>query len=371
MKALFFTFLFMVPSAWAMDLELSGQHRARGVYYEQGDYSRDVKDIFTQRFKLKGAFSPNEVFESHFWMMTNYNWGDTNYKDAELRIYGYGDWKVSDEFMIRVGRAPYEIGHGTSMGINDYEKYPYVLDGLFLTYNTDNMIVDVWAAYLPKVFRGAVEEEKYRGSLGVALDIRAVPGVLKTATIYGIYADEVEQDDQYTRIGVDIGGDLDMVGYKVSAAAHGYQFNIDQWAVDAKLSYNFDFDARIYIGGHYESDNYDPFYHNRHSYAGKLDVAALGNGTVYGKAGIGYSPVENFEIGLLGLYFHSVGSWGQWAHAAQEGNTLSKEDVVELDLYIKKAYAGGFKIKLSGGLFDAFGQDTPYWQAQLNTTFDF
>jgi len=185
MKTLLSIIMFFIPTVWAMDLELGGQHRARGVYYEQGGVGQDLQDIFTQRFKLKGSFSPNEVFESHFWLMTNYNWGDTDYTDSEIRIYGYGDWKASDEFMVGLGRAPYEIGYGASLGLNDYEKYPYVLDGVFLTYNTDNMVVDVWGAYLPKVFQGSEEVEKYKESVGVVLDIRA-PGIFKTAAIYGI-----------------------------------------------------------------------------------------------------------------------------------------------------------------------------------------
>lgn len=363
--ALFFT----TPFAFAMDVEFGGQHRARGAYYQQ-----DINNIFVQRFKLSGAFRPNEMFESHFWLMTNYNWGDTNYSDNDVRIYGYGDWKVSDEFMVRLGRAPYQIADGSSIGMNDYEHYPYVLDGVFFTYNTESLAVDVWGAYLPNVWRGSDEQGEYISAGGVSLDVRSLPEEFKMANLHGVYA-VGDGDKTHIRLGLGIGGDVSGLDYKLTGAIHGAKLEeiIDQYAVDAQLGYTLDFDARIYVGGHYESEKYDPFYYSRHARSGLLDVAQWGNGTVYGEAGIAYMPSEDFEVGVVGLYFDSVGSWGQWANGGKnpDGDAdLSKNEVIEIDLYVKKSYAGGFALNLQGGLFD-IGNDKPYWQVQLNTTFDF
>lgn len=364
--ALFFT----TPFAFAMDMEFGGQHRARGVYYQQ-----DMENIFVQRFKFSGAFRPNEMFESHFWMMTNYNWGDTNYSDNNLRVYGYGDWKVSDELTVRLGRAPYQIADGSSVGMNDYEHFPYVLDGAFVSYNTESLAVDVWGAYLPRTWKGANEQEVYEGAVGVSLDVRALPEEFKMANLHGIYAVK-PGNEKHVRLGVGIGGDISGLDYKLTGALHGDDFDklVEQYAVDAQLGYTLDFDARIYVGGHYESDEYDPFYYDRHSRAGLLDVAEWGNGTIYGEAGIAYMPSEDFEVGVVGLYFHYVGTWGQWSNGGlnpdDNKTALSKEEVIEVDVYVKKSYAGGFAISLQGGLFD-ITNDKPYWQAQLNTTFDF
>ena len=145
-----------VPAAFAVDVEIGGQHRARGVY----EQDRSLDNIFVQRFKLSGAFRPNEMFESKFWLMTNYRWGEQVLQNTEVRFYGYGDWKMSDELMLRLGRTPYQIADGSTIGMNDYENYPYAFDGFFLTYNTKSVGVDLWAAYLPQVLVGAEEVDK-------------------------------------------------------------------------------------------------------------------------------------------------------------------------------------------------------------------
>ena len=362
--ALFFTTSF----ASAMDVEFGGQHRARGIYYQQ-----DMDNIFTQRFKFSGAFRPNEMFESHFWLMTNYQWGDREYSDNEVRIYGYGDWKISDELMVRLGRTPYQIADGSSIGMNDYDKYPYVLDGAFLRYNTESLAVDVWGAYLPSVWLGPEEMKKYKAAGGFSLDIRSLPEEFKMANLFGVYANS--DSNEHIRLGLGIGGDISGIDYKLSGVVHGAKVEaiIEEYAVDGQLGYTLDFDARIYVGGHYESKNYDPFYYSRHQHSGLLDVAQWGNGTVYGEAGIAYMPSEDFEIGINGVYFHTIGSWGQWGNNGvnpEDNSELAKEKVIEADLYVKKSYAGGFAIKLQGGLFD-LTNSTPYWQVQLNTTFDF
>ena len=364
--------LFVTPCAFAVDVEFAGQHRARGIYYQQDD----IADIFIQRFKFSGAFRSNEMFESHFWIMTNYKWGDTDYSDNDIRIYGYGDWKVSDELKIRLGRSPsYQIDYGTSVGANDYEKYPYVMDGAFVTYNTESLAVDLWGVYLPGTWVGQKEIKTYNNAVGISLNARSLPEEFEMANLFGVYA-AGENDATHIRLGVSIGGDISGLDYKLVGVIHGDEFGaniVEQHAVDAQLGYTLDFDARIYIGGHYESDKYDPFYYDRHSRSGLLDVAQWGNGTVYGKGGIAYMPSEDFEVGILGLYFHSIGSWGMWGNDGNnpgDSSLLSKEQVIEADIYVKKRYAGGFAIEVHGGLFD-LNNETPYWQVQLNTSFDF
>ena len=358
------------PFSFAMDVEFGGQHRTRGLYYQQ-----DMKDIFNQRFQFSGAFRPNEMFESHFWLLTNYKWGDTNYFDNEVRLYGHGDWKISDELMIRLGRSPYQVADGSSIGINDYSDYPYVMDGAFLSYNTESLAVDVWGAYLPKAWQGQNEAATHQKAVGLSLDIRSLPEEFKMANLYAVYAFNDDDDDDHIRLGIGIGGDISGIDYKLSGVIHGTEVNeiISQYAVDAQLGYTLDFDARIYVGGHYESDGYDSFYYNRHSRSGLLDVAQWGNGTIYGEGGISYMPSEDFEVGIIGLYFDSIGSWGQWGNAGvhpKDEAQLNNKQVIEADLYVKKSYAGGFAIKLLGGLFD-LSNDSPYWQVQLQTTFDF
>ena len=358
--------LLTMPYTFAVDVELGGQHRARGVYDDQ----QAMNDIFIQRFRLAGSFRSNEMFESKFWLMTNYKWGDVNYGDNEVRFYGYGDWKVSDELMLRLGRAPYQIADGSTIGMNDYENYPYVFDGAFLTYNTKSVVVDLWGAYLPKVWNGSAEESKFQSAAGFSLDVRSLPDVVKLANLFVLVANtETENEDLQVRFGVGIGGDLAGVDYRVNAVAHGSDFKnvVDQYVVDGQLGYTLDSaDVRLYVGGHYESEKYDSFYYSRHYRAGLLDVAQWGQGTVYGEVGLSYLPQDDCELGLAGYYFKNVGSLG-----ALGRDDMSKEDVVEADVYVKKSYAGGFSLELHGGVFDVANTDDMYWQANLNATFDF
>ena len=376
--------LFMaVPVASAMDVEFGGQHRVRGVFYQQ-----DMTDIFIQRFKFTGAFRPNEMFESHFSVMTNYKWGNS-FLDNEVRVYGYGDWKMTDELMLRVGRSAYQVADGSSLGMNDYEEYPNVMDGGTLTYNTESLAVDIWGAYLSPHYVGGAEAGNYKASVGLSLDVRALPEEFKMANLHVMYvfgteaiqlkedgsSSSVELPDQ-VRLGLGIGGDVSGLDYKLVGMAHSDPEdigNILEYAVDGQVGYTLDFDARIYIGGHYESEAYDPFYYNRHARSGILDVAQWGKGTIYGEGGIAYMPSEDFEIGIRGLYFHAIGNWGKYGNGGKNPESdaaFNIEQVIEADLYVKKSYAGGFSIKLHGGLFD-LADDKPYWQAQLNTTFDF
>ena len=365
-------------SSSAMDVEFGGQHRVRGIYYQQ-----EIEDAFIQRFKFSGSFRPNEMFESHFWLMTNYKWGDIDYSNNEIRIYGYGDWKVSDELVVRLGRSPYQMADGSSVGMNDYAEYPYVMDGAFVSYNTESLAVDLWASYLPKVWQSTVataassmEVKKYDYAMGLSLDVRSLPEEFKMANLFGLYVHDNNDSNSHFRLSVGIGGDLSGIDYKLTSAIHGPELGeiTDQYAVDAELGYTLDFDARLYVGAHYESEAYDSFYYNYHGRSGLMDVAQWGNGTIYGQAGITYMPTEDFEIGVAGVYFQNIGSWGQWGNGGnkpEEGAAaLSQENVIEADIYLKKSYAGGFSIALQAGLFDVMA-DSPFWQAQLNTTFDF
>lgn len=364
--------------ATGIEVEFGGHHRVRGVYFQQ-----NIEEMFIQRFKFSGMFRANEMFASTFWLMSNYNWGDENYNNNEIRIYGYGDWRISDEVMVRVGRTPYQISDGSFVGMNNYSAYPYVMDGVFLTYNTESLFVDVFAAYLPKVWDGASEYKKYIKIAGISLDVQSLPEAFKMANLFAIYSlTSRKKNNDQVRVGLGIGGDSFGIDYKLTASMHGINIEnlIDEYVVDTQLGYLFkDYNTRVYLGGHYETKSYDSFFYTRHPRAGLLDVAQWGKGTTYGEAGVSYKHDKNCEIGIIGLYFDSVGSWGQWSSNSEEGEdnkdnketkSLRAKKVIEADIYLKKYYVGGFSINLQGGLFDITNKNS-YWQVQLNTKFDF
>ena len=361
----FFSILLLciVPVAGAVDVDLGGQHRMRGVYVPQDD-QENISDAFIQRFKFNGSFRSNEMFESHFWLMTSQKWGG-EYNNSGVRIYGYGDWKVMDEVMVRVGRVPVQMTDGSLVGVNDYENYPYVWDGAFLTYNTSGVILDAWAAFLPKVWNRQEEVAKYNDAAGVSLSVRSLPEFFKTASVFVNYS-TVEDGTKEMRAGVSVGGSYSPVDYSLSAAVHGDDFStMENYFGGYELGYNMA-DMRVYVTGHYESEAYKPYYYTRHNSAGRLDVAAWGNGTSYHKLGWNYMPMDDLELGLAGLYFYSIGANGVWY---KDSYNLAKEKVWEVDAHVKKSYAGGFAIELQAGAFDV--QNEPHVQVQMNTTFDF
>ena len=356
-----------IPLAGAVDVDLGGQHRMRGVYASPEGATQGNADMFIQRFKLSGSFRPNEMFESHFWLMTNHKWGNAEYNNSTVRIYGYGDWKALDEVILRLGRAPLQITDGASVGENDYENYPYIWDGAFLTYNTESVIVDVWGAYLPNVWSGQQEVQKYTSAVGGSLNVRSLPDFFKTVNLFVVHTLGTQATSDHIRGGLSVGGNASGADYKVSTAVHGVDFSsMNQYFVDAQAGYTAA-NARVYVAGHYESEAFDPYYYTRHNSAGLLDIATWGNGTQYAQVGFSYVPMDDFEVGAAGLYFMSVGQFGLWHRPSY---TLATENVYEIDVHLKKAYAGGFAIGVSTGVFDPMG-NSPYWQVQMNTSFDF
>ncbi len=361
-----------MPFVFAGDVELGGQHRARAVYYNGND---NFSDVFVQYFKLEGIFRSNEMFESRFWLLTNYKWGDNDYTDNDVRIYAYGDWKMSDEWMLRLGRVPFSVADGNSIGLNSYDPFPYVLDGVFVEYNTQSIELGLFVAHLPRVWVGEKEEvSPHEAVAGVSLGVMALPEVVKMANLYAMYVMIRNSDEHNIRVGTSLGGGMAMAEYKFSGALHGPLSKLDQWYANLELAYTFDFNVRVYGAGHYETDEYDPFYYSRHPEAGLADIVQWGLGTRYAEVGLGYVFPQDIELGVAGVYFQKVGQWGVWGnagvHPSELESQLKSEDVFEADVYIQKNYMGGFSIKLATGIFDVAG-DKPAIQAQLNTKFDF
>ncbi len=393
--------LLLVPLfAHATDVDLGGQHRLRGVIV--GGEDRGIE----QRFKLAGDFRPNEMFESHFWLMTNHRWrsaiphqmanttsstGVTNVGSGpDVVIYGYADWKVMDEVMLRFGRNPFQIADGSTVGWNDYESLPNVWDGVFLTYNTESLVADIWAASPSANPWVSSTGNSYHTVFGVSLNVRAMPEFMKTAQIFAMYVDgqtmpanvgtaDLQQPNnpgnnhQHIRVGGSVGGNYSSVEYNVSGAGHGDEAgSLNQYFVDGGVGYTVN-NVGVRVRGHYESSGYDPFYYTRHNRSGLLDVVAWGNGAQFVTGNINYTPMDDFDLGVKAVYFLQYQNYGQWANNTSQASgspEAIRNSVTEIAGYVKKSYAGGLTLKVSGGMFDILGA-SPLWQVQVNTTFDF
>ena len=408
--------LFLPFAAAAVEYQLGGEHRLRGAYFGQ-----NTRIGFNQRIKLSTEFSPNESFESKLWLLT-LNKSGSNYFIDYLNMFGYGDIKISDEWMLRLGRLPYQLDNNKIfMGGNDYDPVPYVFDGVKVNYQTESIVLDAVAFFLPKIYNGScIEKGQYSSTVGVSLKALSLPVQFKTAQVFAMYvlapshdeandpvqnhgcrrsnvstiydliagAENTSDDTSDTgqrghmvRSGIGLEGELSILEYKLNAVTHNSaqmsDYNDFELALDGEIKYTTEFDIAFTIGGHYESLEFDPFYYSRHNQSGLLDVVAWGKGAKYGKLGVAYHSPDDFTVGVEGLYFYSIGKdskgyWGDLSENDALDSLFSKGGplhVFELDFLLEKHFAGGFALRLIGGIFDLTGAQ--YMQAQLSTTFTF
>ena len=183
----FLGFLYLVFSPLislaSVEHQLGGEHRLRGAYFGQ-----DTLMHFDQRIKLDVEFSPNESFESKLWLLSLNEFGSDYFLDF-INVYGYGDIKISDEWMLRIGRLPYQLDNNkVFMGGNDYDPVPYVFDGIKINYQTENIVLDVIAFFLPKIYEGAsLKRGQYLGNIGFSLKALSLPVQFKTAQVFSMY----------------------------------------------------------------------------------------------------------------------------------------------------------------------------------------
>ena len=319
----------------AVDADFGGEYRLRADtgQSKMGEWGNvgDNLQKFKTRSKITASFRPSEAFEANGALYLNIGSG----LDAR-NFLTYGEWMMSDEFALGVGRTTYQIAQGQVVGTNDYEDEPIIFNGIFLSHDSEMLGAD-----MALVTTGGHKEEKTEDGSGenpnhliVSIDIRSFPEWIKTANLHMI--SPVNEFDQ-ARAGLTLMGGAMGTGYTLTVASSSLTGpSMDTALLDGALSYTHEMGGssiKTHVGYHQDGSSYDALWYNKHKYAGKLDMASWGGGLSYAHGGLGYM-LDSHKMGVKGYYFMK----------AQEEAQV-KEGDIEVDVYYKKSFDSvAFKI---------------------------
>ena len=332
--------------AMAVDADFSGEVRVR-MTTNVADASSDgvvdevVENLNTEvRNVISGSFRPNESFEANTTLYVSQNHLLSN--SVNSTMVAYGDWMVSDEFMVRFGQSTYELGEGLVIGTNDFQELPTIFSGAILTYSSGDLGVDLGLVKGPDMSdasatdaAGVLSMASNPGNLLIAsVDLRSLPDMLKDGNVHVVVTDlssyvdgDEEKGDVYVGANttLDISEDLDL-DVVVSLDSVKFENLKQNFLVKAGLRYNAMNDVKLYVGAYADGETYTPLYNDIHSNAGKADVARLGGGLIYGKVAAYYSVNSKSGVGASGYYFH-------------KGNDSISDGNIEVDLFYKNKFS--------------------------------
>jgi len=385
--------------AVAVDANFNGEYRFRATSKSEIDGDVLLNNLGTSlsseiRAKVSGSFRPSESFEGVATLYLRLD--DFKYVYTELKdqMVAYGDWMISDEFMLRAGQSTYKIADGSVLGINDYDSVPSLFRGLFLTHSSENVGLDV----------ALIQNNSVNDLFVVSVDARSFPDLVKTANFHlivkdvkekmgllpppspllgrevlsnrlvGVSADiptagslsdegetveeegderpgvEEESDSKGVYLGATLGGGAGGFGYKVTASTDSL-FNVlslGSLLVNGKLSYSFEMDnstLKAYIGGHMDGSDYDVLLYEKHYNAGKMDRVSWGRGLTYAYGGLAYRTSNDWKVGLKGYYFID-------SNTDNNKLTLAADGDVEVDVYVKKHFNSSVSGKIWAGVWN-------------------
>ena len=372
--------------AVAVDADFGGEYRFRAESESSmgGDVLNNLGSKLSSdiRAKISGSFRPSESFEGVATLYLNL---DEDGRKLQDQMVAYGDWMISDEFMLRAGQSTYKIADGSVLGINDYDAVPSLFKGLFLTHSSENVGLDV----------ALIQNKKVNDLFVVSVDARSFPDLVKTANFHLIVQNvkdkmglltpseaamampmqqrlqekmaaseapapagaeigeevttEVEESNSKgVYLGATLGGGAGGFGYKVTASTDSLTniLSLSNLLVNGKLSYSFEMDnstLKAYLGGHMDGSNYDTLLYEEHYNAGKMDAVQWGRGLTYAYGGLSYRTSADWKLGLTGYYF-------------MDGNADIKPYVnpvfdgdMEVDVYVKKSFNSSVSSKVWAG----------------------
>ncbi len=350
--------------AMAVDADFNGEYRFR-VNSESNMGDDVVDNIGTNlsseiRAKVSGSFRPSESFEGVATLYLNLDGG---FRALQDQMVAYGDWMMSDEFMLRAGQSTYKIADGSVLGINDYDAVPSLFKGLFLTHSSENVGLDV----------ALIQNRDVNDLFVVSVDARSFPDLVKTANFHFIVRDvrrkmgiqkpmilpasvvdpqtgsiivaseEVGGDNSKgVYLGTTLGGGAEGFGYKVTASTDSLTnvLGLSNLLVNGKVSYSFEMDnssLKAYVGGHKDGSDYETILYEKHFNAGKMDRALWGHGLAYAYGGLAYNTSSDWGLGVKGYYF--IESNGLASEDDKvKGKLPVAEGDVEVDVYVKKDF---------------------------------
>ena len=394
--------------ATAVDADFNGEYRYRVT--SSSSLGEDmVNSLGTSlspefRAKVSGSFRPSESFEGVVGSYINIDrFVELDLSMDDVAYVAYGDWMISDEFMLRAGKSTYKIADGSVLGINDYDLVPSLFTGLFLTHSSENVGLDLALIQNPQV----------KDLLVVSVDARSFPDLVKTANFHFIIQNvkqkldfektvlsseslpvppvvptpveapaqpspaeagvqpQPPQQQPPTKesdnskgyyLGATLGGGVGGFGYKVTASTDSLAnvLSFSNLLLDGKVSYSLEMDnssLKVYAGGHMDGSDYDTLLYERHYNAGKMDRVVWGRGLTYAYGGLSYRTNADWKVGLKGYYF--MKSNKESLRAKNLPPSLVNDGDMEVDVYVKKSFNSSVSGKIWAGAWvpKADGQD--------------
>lgn len=422
-----FLVLLVFPLAAAAESEVtqSAEIRVRGVFEQNPKLNKETKpssdNVWKNRLLWGAVFRSSEKFSGKIKAIYYSTWGldgsssqhltstasatslvERGAEDGLYILNAYGDWMVSEDFLVRAGRIPIHLGNGMVMGENSYQDIPYAFDGLQLVFESDFATLEIYGVKLADYeldsnsFSASSDPE--RNLYIVNVGFKSLPEFIRLANIHIIKDAQNEVDNvgsldlnyerrDVNRYGISVGGKLSMFDYGLTFAQ--LQGETEEAAVvvkneasllDIQLGASFDtFSSRIYFGYHSDSGDkdgttdkvdkvYEGFFYEKHENAGLMDFIAWGNLT-HLKAGYSF---EFTEDSAMDISYHSFAKTKkEGAYTILSGTTTSTSEAdlgKEIDLSGKFKFDGGFQITSTLGFFTP-GESIKQANATLQDSF--
>ena len=359
---LFFSF---VASSFS-EGDIEGSFRIRAIL-PQTQSGSPPSLLTLGQLHIKGDFQPSNKLKTQVHFLSSNSYGQILSFEESIRIYPSGNWLISEDLELRLGRNIYESQFHQIVSINDYEPFFYTFDGVFLEYSTEILNVNFWSAYLPKRWIGGDQVQEFKYGFGFFLDIESVSDYIDYFNAHVAYLGDSffkEESKKISRYGLGLEGTISPfdLAYTLVAVGHGngIQFKPEENMYHFRMSYSHPeiFNSKIFVGYHTDSSQYNPWLYDRHENAGLLDIFLWGNLTYY-FLGLSGSVLDLFDI-QISFYDFSSTAKGTGLQAGYFGSLIKAENKNfaeypdsgrELDVQIKKQIRKDFKIHLLAGLF--------------------
>lgn len=410
--------LAFLPSAHAQDkakgeMTHSGEFRVRDNWMMNSTGLKgSTTNAVTERFKLDLGFKASDKLSAGLTLIQGAELGtrgnntpaSTNAGDLLVVNQAFGNWMVSDDFGVKVGRMNYQIADGTIMSINDWEPMPYAFEGILGTYEAEFGRIQAFAfkyqnpATAP-TFDGGQNANPEQNAYGLNFDLKTMPEMLKMVNVH-IIKDNSDalanpangtgilgnQGKDYLRYGLNVGLSFNIVDLKLWYEAHngkdirpdvaapGNKTDAEGNLMAAEIGANFAefMNSRVWFKWHQDSGDddttdaknktYDGYFTEQHCAAGCMDLFGFGNLTFMQVGWIG-KPSDNTEVGLTYWMFSRTkksdtvassavvnGTNNMLAAASNDASKSKLGD--EIDLWATHKYDNGLSMTARLGYFN-------------------
>ncbi len=321
----------------------------------------------------------------------------------------YVAWLMADDLNVKFGRMNYAFGDGAIMAVNDWQAQPYSYEGVEASYEAEFGRLQAFAFKMrdfsgssPGSLTGTTKSttsDPQRDSYGLVFDLKVMPEWLKllNANFIQDVADGIT--DTSTGVGSTVQKNQSQKALRFGAAAsvaYGmFDFKADYEGISGKnsdlgantpvrlinasmyqgeLGINFPtvMLSHVFLGFHVDSGmkqadattadrTYDPYFYDKHSGSGLMELVAWGNLT-YFSAGWTGKPSDTTDVGLAYYMFSKTekedmvrpGYYGKNLFlnatacdptgAVAGGSACARGIGNEIDLWAEHRYDGGLSL---------------------------